>query len=90
MLPLTKNTPKPLLRINNKSIISYQIEELELNFKNILVNGHHLFNKLKDELKIYSPLVKVIYEEEILETGGGGLLSLIKKKNLKILYPQSF
>ena len=71
MLPLTKNTPKPLLRINNKSIISYQIERLlELNFKNILVNGHHLFNKLKDELKIYSPLVKVIYEEEILETGG--------------------
>ena len=83
MLPLTINTPKPLLRINNKSIISYQIERLlELNFKNILVNGHHLFNKLKDELKIYSPLVKVIYEEEILETGGG-LLSLIKKKKFK-------
>ena len=82
MLPLTRSTPKPLLKINNKSIISYQIERLlELNFKNILVNGHHLYNKLNDELKIYSPVVKVIHEKEILETGGG-LLNLIKKKNL--------
>ena len=80
MLPLTIKTPKPLLKINNKSIISYQIERLlELNFKQILVNGHYLFNELNKQLKIYSPYVKVIYEEEILETGGG-LLNLLKKK----------
>ena len=79
MLPLTKKTPKPLLKINNKSIISYQIERLiELNFKNILINGHHLFQQLESELEFYRPYVKIIYEKEILETGGG-LLNLIKK-----------
>ena len=64
MLPLTKKIPKPLLKINNKSIISYQIERLlELNFKNILVNGHHLIEELNNELKIYKPYVKVIHEK---------------------------
>ena len=85
MLPLTKKIPKPLLKINGKAIISYQIERLiELNFKNILINGHHLFKKLENELIIYKPFVKVIYEEEILETGGG-LLNLINKKKFKII-----
>ena len=83
MLPLTKKTPKPLLKINNKSIISYQIERLiELNFKNILINGHHLFQQLESELEFYRPYVKIIYEKEILETGGG-LLNLIKKGKFK-------
>ncbi len=85
MLPLTRKTPKPLLKINNKSIITYQIERLiELKFQNILVNGHHLFDELNQQLKIYSPFVKVIYEEEILETGGG-LLNSIKQKMFKNL-----
>ena len=83
MLPLTKKIPKPLLKINGKAIISYQIERLiELNFKNILINGHHLIKELNNELIIYKPFVKVIYEEEILETGGG-LLNLINKKKFK-------
>ena len=90
MLPLTKKIPKPLLKINNKSIISYQIERLlELNFKNILVNGHHLIEELNNELKIYKPYVKVIHEKKILETGGG-LLNSISKGNLKIFYHQNF
>ena len=90
MLPLTIKTPKPLLKINNKSIISYQIERLlELNFKQILVNGHYLFNELNKQLKIYSPYVKVIYEEEILETGGG-LLNLLKKKIYELRISQAF
>ena len=88
MLPLTKKIPKPLLKINGKAIISYQIERLiELNFKNILINGHHLFKKLENELIIYKPFVKVIYEEEILETGGG-LLNLINKKFKNVKSPK--
>lgn len=83
MLPLTKKIPKPLLKINGKSIISYQIERLiELKFRNILINGHHLFKELHKELQVYGSFVKVIYEEEILETGGG-LLNLINKKEFK-------
>ena len=82
MLPLTKKIPKPLLKINGKAIISYQIERLiELNFKNILINGHHLFKKLENELIIYKPFVKVIYEKKFLKLGG--LLNLINKKKFK-------
>ena len=80
MLPYTKKTPKPLLKIKGKSIIHYQIDALlKLNFKNIVVNGHHLSSKLETDLKCYKPNVKVIYEREILETGGG-LLNALKLK----------
>jgi len=79
MLPLTKNTPKPLLKIQGKSIISYLIEELLKNdFKNIIVNCHHLPNKILDELQVFLPKVKVIFEKEILDTGGGFLNALNK------------
>ena len=38
MLPLTENTPKPLIEINNKSLIKNNIEKLiESKFKNIVV-----------------------------------------------------
>lgn len=77
MLPYTKNTPKPLLEIKGKSIIHHQIDALlKLNFKNIVVNVHHLSSKLEAELECYKPIVKVIFEEKILETGGGFLNAL--------------
>ena len=42
MLPLTKNTPKPLIEINNKSLLKNNIEKLiESKFKNIVVNANH-------------------------------------------------
>tara|TARA_X000000368_G_scaffold413711_2_gene402249 strand:- start:533 stop:1246 length:714 start_codon:yes stop_codon:yes gene_type:complete len=79
MLPLTKNTPKPLLKIQGKSIIIYLIEELLNNdFKNIVINCHYLPNKILDELQVYSPKVKFILEKEILDTGGGFLNALNK------------
>tara|TARA_B100001057_G_scaffold73918_1_gene68372 strand:- start:48 stop:758 length:711 start_codon:yes stop_codon:yes gene_type:complete len=80
MLPYTKNTPKPLLKIKGKSIIHYQIDALlKLNFKNIVVNVHHLSSKLERDLECYEPFVRVTFEEKILETGGG-LLNALKLK----------
>ena len=80
MLPFTKNTPKPLLKIKGKSIIHYQIDALlKLDFKNIVVNGHYLSDKLETDLLRYKPIVKVIFEEKILETGGG-LSNALKQK----------
>ncbi len=87
MHPLTKKIPKPLLKVNGKPIIFYIIEELiNLNFKNIVINTHHLSEKFHTELKPYSKTVKIIFEKEILDTGGG-FLNAIKKDyfhNLKI------
>ena len=86
MHPLTTKVPKPLLKVNGKPIIFYIIEDLiKLNFKNIVINTHHLSEKFHDELKPYSRTIKIIFEEEILDTGGG-FLNAIKKNyfyNLK-------
>ena len=69
MLPLTKKIPKPLIKINNKSLIHYIIEELvRLNFANIVVNVHHLHERIVEEIKYFKPKVKVIFEERILAT----------------------
>ena len=79
MLPLTKTIPKPLVRVKNKPLINYIIEELlNLNFKNIVVNTHYLPDKLNFALKKYFPIVKTINETEILDTGGG-LVNAINK-----------
>jgi len=79
MYPLTQEVPKPLLKVNGKPIIYYIIEDLiNLNFKNIVINTHHLSEKFYDGLKPYSRIVKIISEKEILDTGGG-FLNAIKK-----------
>ena len=57
MYPLSTKVPKPLLKVNGKPIIFYIIEDLiNLNFKNIVINTHHLSDKFHDELKPYSKL----------------------------------
>ena len=72
MYPLSKKVPKPLLKVNGKPIIFYIIEDLiNLNFKNVVINTHHLSEKFHDELKPYSSTIKIVFEEEILDTGGG-------------------
>ena len=91
MRPLTKEVPKPLLKVNGKPIIFYIIEDLiNLNFKNIVINTHHLSDKFQDELKPYASTVKIIFEKEILDTGGGFLNALKNNyfynlKNPKVL-----
>ncbi len=79
MLPLTESIPKPLIRINNKSLLKNNIEKLiESKFRNIVVNAHHHSEKIIKETKIFKS-VKVIIETERLETGGG-LLNAINEK----------
>ena len=83
MLPVTKNIPKPLIKINNMSILKNNIEKLlECNFSNIVINTFYLPEKIIEEVKEYDGKVKVIIEEERLETGGG-LFNAIKKKSFQ-------
>ena len=47
VLPLTKTTPKPLLKINEVPLIEYSIRILtELGVREIAVNVHHLKDKI--------------------------------------------
>ena len=84
MLPVTKKTPKPLVKIKNKTLIYYIIEELiKLKFVNIVVNTHHLHEKIVKEIKSFEPIVRIIFEEKILDTGGGFLNALQRGYFLK-------
>ncbi len=79
MLPLTESMPKPLIKINNKSLLKNNIEKLiESKFRNIVVNAYHHSEQIIDETKMFKS-VKVIVESERLETGGG-LLNAINEK----------
>jgi MurNAc alpha-1-phosphate uridylyltransferase len=71
VLPLTKTTPKPLLKINKAPLIEYSIRILtELGVREIAVNVHHLKDKIIDYLKSNHPQIKIFTEEIILDTGG--------------------
>ena len=71
VLPLTKTTPKPLLKINEVPLIEYSIRILiELGVREIAVNVHHLKDKIIDYLKSNYPQIKIFTEEIILDTGG--------------------
>ena len=83
MLPLTKKIAKPLVTIIDKPIIHHIIQKLvSLEIDNILINTHHLPELFIESLKIFKKKVKIIYEKEILETGGGVLNAIKNEKKI--------
>jgi MurNAc alpha-1-phosphate uridylyltransferase len=77
---LTRNTPKPLLRVNNKYLIEYAIDQLKLaGVSDIVINISYLSGQIKSALGDGSQYgVNIAYseEKERLETGGGILQAL--------------
>lgn len=84
MRPLTDSIPKPLVKINDKSIIDYAIDKLyEISdIKTIIINGFYLANQIEDHIKNLEQKnanfsretsKKIIFSRETskLETGGG-------------------
>ena len=77
MQPLTLKTPKPLLKINNISLLDRAINLLvDHGVKEIIINVHYLpeqissfINKKKFEVKI-----TISYEKDLLLDTGGGVL----------------
>ena len=80
--PLTLETPKPLLKIKEKTMIERNIELiLKLGIKNIIINTFYLEEKITDFIKkkkfpIYINIVKD--GDQILDTGGG-ILNMMEK-----------
>jgi MurNAc alpha-1-phosphate uridylyltransferase len=73
--PLTLKTPKPLLKINNKTLLEGCISMLiKLEIKKILLNTFHLKQQIFDFIKNTKfPIEIEIIDEgnDILNTGGG-------------------
>ena len=68
--PLTKNTPKPLLKINDKSVIDYSIERLhKYGITNFHVSVNYLKEKVIRHLSKYDDHINfnVIEEANLLE-----------------------
>ncbi len=80
MLPLTKDCPKPLLKVGGKSLIEYTLERLcAAGFHNVVINTAYLGNMIEQALgggEQFGLSIKYSREEQALETGGGILQAL--------------
>ena len=85
--PLTLETPKPLLKLNNFTMLEICINTLiKLGVKKIYLNTFFLKDKISDyiEEKKFSVDINIIEDgKNILDTGGG-ILNLIKIFQIKI------
>ena len=78
--PLTNTTPKPLLKIKNDTLLDNSINFLKkCGIKKILINTHYLSHEIENFIKKknYQNEVKLLFEKEILDTGGG-IKNLVK------------
>ena len=95
MLNLTRDNPKPLLKINNITLLSNTIKFFQdLGFDNIFINTHYLHHKIQSYLneKFYQSNITLIYETKILGTGGGvkNIFNYLKKENLCVVNSDIF
>ena len=86
MRHLTQEVPKPLLKINDRELLSYNIEFfLNLGCNKIVINTHYLHNEIKTfvDKKFSNKNINLIFESELLNTGGGikNALSYFGEKN---------
>ena len=93
--PLTLETPKPLIELNNVTVLETCINLIEsLGIKNIIINtfylGEQIHNFLKN--KNFKSEIKVIDDgKKILDTGGGilNMLNHSKDDNVLIFNPDT-
>ena len=78
--PITLSTPKPLLKVNNLSMLENCINMIvSLGIKKIILNTFHLSEQIDNFLKDknFSVDIKKVEDgKEILKTGGG-ILNMI-------------
>jgi MurNAc alpha-1-phosphate uridylyltransferase len=80
MRPLTLTTPKPLLKLEGRPILAHTLHRLRVaGVDKIIVNAHHLADRIAGFLEAY-PGVVLSVEEELLETGGA--IVAMREKNL--------
>ena len=84
LAPLTLKTPKPLLELNNKTILERCIDiTLKLGIDKILLNTFHLGNEVSNFIKNqnFSIDIEIVKDgDKILDTGGG-ILNMINHSN---------
>jgi MurNAc alpha-1-phosphate uridylyltransferase len=88
MRPLTDSLPKPLLTIQNKSLLAWHLEALaKSGIKNVVINHAWLGEKIEESLKDgqqFGLTIQYSPEGSALETAGG------IRKALPILLPEDY
>lgn len=79
--PMTLETPKPLLKLNDKTMLEKCINMiLELGIKKIFLNTFHLGNQISEFIKNKKfPIdIQIINDGNKILNTGGGILNMIK------------
>lgn len=79
--PITNNIPKCLVPINGKLLLQYWLENLsKAGVTEFIINTHYFSEKVEEfvENSIFRDKIKLVYEKELLNTGG----TLLHNKNL--------
>ncbi len=73
MKELTKEIPKPLLKVNDKTLLDHSMDFLkEIGATEFIINTHYLAEKIHLHLENLNDVkIKISHEEKILGTGGG-------------------
>ena len=93
--PLTLETPKPLIKLNNIAVLETCINLIEnLGIQQIILNTFYLKDQIHDFInhKKFNSKIKIIDDgENILDTGGGisNMMKHTNEKNVLIFYPDT-
>ena len=93
--PLTLSEPKPLLRINETSVLENCVNLIEsLGIKKVILNTFYLKDKIKDfiEKKNFSLDIEIIEDGQNILNTGGGILNMINssiESNFLIFNPDT-
>ena len=93
--PLTLDTPKPLIELNNISVLETCINLIEsLNIKEIFINTFYLKDQIRTFInkKNFKAKISIIEDgKNILDTGGGikNMLNHTKEDDVLIFNPDT-
>ena len=93
--PITLDTPKPLLKINDLTLLDHCIKLIiDLDIKNVLINTFYLKDKFYEHFKNhnYKVDIEVIEDGSSILNTGGGILNLInksKEENFLVFNPDT-
>ena len=82
--PLTLTEPKPLLKINETTLLENCINLIEsLEIKKVIINTFYLKEKIENFIKInkFNLDIKIINDGKIILNTGGGILNMMNSAN---------
>ena len=75
MLPLTKQIPKPLIKVGSKNLLERSINLLKTHgIEQIVINVHYLADEVEKFISNFKSKIKITISDEkdlLLDTGGG-------------------